>query len=120
MVQWIGIVVGLCCRLTQSLQQHTVVLAGNVGWVPQCFMLVSRREGKPKHHTLKTCASHILNIGTSLRFMVSFMLCLPFLLGKWFIVPAGMIMDVVQNSSGSADKGKSNCSIVGPSYHHIY
>jgi hypothetical protein len=48
MVQWIGIVVVLCSRLTQSSQQHIVVLAGDVGYVPQWFMLVSRWEGKPK------------------------------------------------------------------------
>jgi type III secretory pathway component EscS len=119
MVQWIGIVVGLCSRLTQSSQQHTVVLAGDVGYVLLCFMLISRWEGKPKYRTLKTCASHILNIGTSRRFMVSFMLCLPFLLGKWFILPVGMMLDVVQNSSGCADRRKSDCSIVGVSYHHI-
>jgi hypothetical protein len=38
--------------------------------------------------------------------MVNFMLCLPFLLGKWFILLVGTMLDVVQNSFGYADNEK--------------
>jgi hypothetical protein len=37
MVQWIGIVVGLCCRPTQSSQQPTVVLAGDAAGCASCL-----------------------------------------------------------------------------------
>lgn len=64
-------------------------------------------------------ATHILNVGTSQGCMVNFLLCLPFLLGKWFIVPVGTMLDVVQNSFGCAENGKTDCFIVGLSYHHM-